>query len=286
MIYLVPKFNCVLAGEKNVSLVAGAKYCVENVDNEPRIVFGENGEIPYAINFSDVLFKHDNNFILKAELGADRYLFLYPNIVFNPNSVNFSYNKQQVIVSTGREVSVCVDGEAVVSSSAKVRYSHFVVKGSLCIIYFEGARKFLVVLENKAVKFADFYDDVNVEGENLWFLKRLHDSLNHGKVVEIKNNKFDSYLVYLDDNELKLQSEFCSLVFLDCLMAGNLKYCNSLLSDTLTQEDEKQIKTFFPEFDEIYPVSEKKFILINKNTLAGIYEFDIKDCKIENIICL
>ena len=43
---------------------------------------------------------------------------------------------------------------------------------------------------------------------------------------------------------------------------------------------------FFDEFDDYYPVSENKVFLFKKNTLAGIYNFEINSHKISNTISL
>lgn len=258
---------------------------MDGATSEPCIIFGRSNEIPFAIDFSALSEGESNGNALNVKVGADRYIFLYPNSNFCAYSGSFNYQNKKVEISLSDKLNIVVDGENVLSKQVKdITYSHFQIVGTLCLIYFEGGRKFLVVLDGKKVKFADFYDEVNVDGENLLFLHRLHDSLNHGRVAEIKNKKFESYLVYLDDNELKLRDEFCPMVFLDCAMAGNLKYCNSLLNDSIRQEDEKLIKNFLPEFEDFYPINERKFILLNKNTLAGIYEFETVDCKIENII--
>jgi hypothetical protein len=94
----------------------------------------------------------------------------------------------------------------------------------------------------------------------------------------------EEYLVYLDDEKLNLKEEFVSFVFLDCVKAKNFKYANELLCDNLKLENEKEIEKFFPEFDYFYPAQKNSFILINKNTLAGIFEFNIHNNLILNII--
>ena len=112
------------------------------------------------------------------------------------------------------------------------------------------------------------------------------DSLNHGEVVRVEHNKYEKYLVYLDNEDLCLKDEFIPMVFLDCVLAKNLKYCNDLLDINLKMENETQIEKFFPTFTKFVPISSKEIILINKNTLAGIFEFSIKDSRINNIILL
>ena len=48
-------------------------------------------------------------------------------------------------------------------------------------------------------------------------------------------------------------------------------------------KNKDDIKKFFPEFDWFYPLSEKKFLLAKKNTLAGIYVFEVENNEIINI---
>ena len=81
-----------------------------------------------------------------------------------------------------------------------------------------------------------------------------------------------------------LKEQFVSCVFLDCLKAGNYNYCNNLLGESLKQESVTNIKNFFCEFDFVYPLEENVFALIQKNTLSGIYKFEVLNSKIENII--
>ena len=90
------------------------------------------------------------------------------------------------------------------------------------------------------------------------------------------------YAFYLDDEEMNLKQSFVSLVFLDCVKAKNFSYCNRLLSEELKMKNVENIKEFFEAFDWFYPINEKTVVLINKNTLAGIYEFECKDNLIFN----
>ena len=132
--------------------------------------------------------------------------------------------------------------------------------------------------------FADYYDECN-EGENeKIFMCKIGDILNHGLVFSLKGKETENYLVYLDNEELNLKNEFLPFVFLDCLKVGNYKYCNNLLCEEMKIENEKEIKDFFPQFDFYYPINNKQFILINKNTLTGIYDFEIENNKIVNIM--
>ena len=70
---------------------------------------------------------------------------------------------------------------------------------------------------------------------------------------------------------------------MDCVVAGNFKYCANLVEKSLGF-DEKTAKQFFPEFDSYFPLNSTTMALIKKNALVGICEFEIVDDKIVNII--
>ena len=78
----------------------------------------------------------------------------------------------------------------------------------------------------------------------------------------------ENYLVYLDNYDLNLKEKFLPFVFLDCVLAGNFKYCNNLLCEDVKQEKDEDIKEFFPQFDWFYPLEDKTFALIKKNKTA------------------
>ena len=73
-------------------------------------------------------------------------------------------------------------------------YSHFEQLGGVVLIYLKGNRNFAVVLENKRVIFADYYDEINVEKETRYFMKKQRDLLNHGKVCKVENNNRRQHL--------------------------------------------------------------------------------------------
>jgi hypothetical protein len=164
-------------------------------------------------------------------------------------------------------------------------YSHFEIKNDMCFIYFSGKRSFVTVIKEDEICFSNYYDECNISEDEMLFMCKLNDTLNHGLVFKIKGKETEKYLVYLDNEELNLKSEFLPFVFLDCLMAENYKYCKNLLCEEMQIDNEKKTKNFFNSFDFYYPINNHKFILINKNTLAGIYDFEIENNKISNIKC-
>jgi hypothetical protein len=166
---------------------------------------------------------------------------------------------------------------------ADVEFSDFEIDGNFCYIYFSGKRNFVVIIKNEELCFAGFCDECNLKNEEKYFLTRLNDSLNHGRVCHIEKGDAKTYLVYLDDEDMNLKDEFVCAVFLDCLMAGNYKYCNHLLSDTIKMKKDEEVKEFFLNFDFYYLIEKNKAILLNKKTLAGIFEFCVDNNQITNI---
>jgi len=278
MTYLISAFDCVLFLEdKAIEICANVKYKLSNI-NKQTIVFP-------LVNAQPFLFDERCEQVLKTKVDNDIFYFLFSNAqnTFFVNEFNFNTNK--VMISLSNKLNVTVNGVLICEKIVEnLKFSHFEIFGELCLIYFEGKRNFLVVIKQKELCFADYYDECNVDKDEKYFMCKLKDSLNHGLVCHIKDKKFDSYLVYLDDQELNLKEEFIPFVFCDCIKAKNYVYANALLCEDLKLEDAKQVAKFFPEFDWFYPLNEKQFILTNKNTLAGIYEFDILDNKISNII--
>ncbi|MBE7076553.1 MAG: hypothetical protein E7374_01530 [Clostridiales bacterium] len=278
MNYIVPMFRCL---NENQELIPYVLYEVEN-DENLKIEYED-----YLMSYN--LSKLKSNFYkdtLAVNIGSDCVIFLFEKIKNVPTFTFFKYNMKYVSVSLFDCLTITVDGEKVFHKRIKnVEYSKFEIVGSYCLIYFLGVRNFVVALKGNECVFADFYDEQNVEVNSRIFMKKIHDSLNHGKVMKVENGKHEDYLIYLDDDEMKLKKEFVPLVFLDCIKCKNLKYANEMLNEEIKQDNEKNLMEFFEEFDMIFPFKEN-YILIKKNTLAGIFKFEVKDNKISNIIQL
>ena len=280
MNYLVSVFDCVLFGEKQIEIKANAKYKLSDLLQEELIVFPVSSGIPFLF-----CLKRTSKNVLKVKSGNDIYFFLFPNLNNESMVTEFNYGAKRVFVSVSNKINISINGELVCEKNVEnLKYSHFEILGELCLIYFEGERNYLVVLKEKTLCFANYYDEYNLANNEKYFMTKLNDSLNHGLVCHIKDKKFDSYLVYLDDEDLCLKDEFIPFVFLDCVKAKNYLYANFLLSEELKLEETKQVAEFFPDFDWFYPIENNKFILINKNTLAGVFEFVVDNNKISNII--
>jgi len=278
MRYLIPKFDCCLLGENKKILKENVQYKCENVDNN-FVVIGENCELPFVFNFASSknvnLVKHKQN----------EYYFLFAKTVEDLNTFQIKHQNKNIFISISNVLSISINGDVILNEQVcGINYSHHKIEGNLCFIYFSGKRNFIVILKGEEVCCASFYDECNLIENEHFYLCKLHDSLNHGKVFHVKDKEFESYLVYLDDYDLNLKQEFLAVVFLDCIKVGNLKYANNLLNEELKQVDEKCILNFFEKFDNFYPISERDVVLFKKNTLAGIYSFEFENNKISNII--
>ena len=277
MNYLLTRFECVIFNHEMLKLEKNVKYVLGDYDGF--LVCGINGESPFYFS----LELNQKN-VLKIQRNNNRY-FIINSIDYGVKKCfNMTFQKYNVSISYGDYLEIVIDGNIKYSKYAPgIDYVGYEDVGDMRLIHFGGKRNFLLVIEKDNVVAGDFYDECNISNEEKFFMCRCNDSLNHGKVIHIIDKKVDNYLVYLDDNDLCLKDKFVAHVFLDCIVAGNFKYCNNLLSKELKQEAAEDIKNFFPNFDWFYPIEENCFILTNKNTLAGIYKFDIKDNLIENI---
>lgn len=281
MRYIIPLFDCVLCEEKNIVLNKNVQYVCEFVDNKNFIVIGKNNEIPFSFNMCD----YSSTNVEKVIFKSNEFYFLSSKQSSSQGMFQFKYQNKQVCIALFNNLIISVDGESVLNKQVEnISYSHFEIKNQLCFIYFTGKRNYVVVLSGNDVKIATYYDEININDNEYFYMCKLQDSLNHGKVFHIKEKTFEEYLVYLDDNDLMLKQNFVGCIFFDCILAGNLNYANNLLSEDLKQKDVNSISKFFPKFDYYFPINEREFILLKKNTLAGIYSFEINDCIITNII--
>ncbi len=285
MKYLVSKFPCTIVGRESRRLCENVKYGLKNVDDHFYMIFGDNGELPICINFDSPQNSNAQRGVLQFDYLSDNYTILFPQKVL-PTSVNIlKVLNREIIITLSQELSIFVDSENLIKKSvSKLEFSHSETRADYCLLYFDGVRNFVVILKGKELCCADYYDEINIGDDEIYFMKRLKDSLNHGKVYLIKDKKFDSYLIYLDEEDMHLCSQLVMVVFLDALVAGNFEYCNQMLAEDIHQEDAINIQKFFPEFDDYQAIDSYNVALLRKNTLAGIFEFKIADNKIENII--
>lgn len=275
MNYLLSRFNCCV-NEKEI--IKNLKYTLKDI-NGNFLVFGMEDEIPLKIN----LFKSNN--VFKVEYNSNNYFVLNPKIVRSVSFFKISHLGINYYITLSSALSICTDKENILDKDVEnIKYSHFETMGNILLIYFLGKRNFVVVIQNQEIKVASYYDEFNIIEKEKYFMCKLKDCLNHGKVFKVKDNMFESYLVYLDDYELNLQTRFINFVFLDCLLAGNYKYCNNLLCEDIKQKESADIKNFFPEFDFYFELEQNVFALIKKDTLAGTFKFETSNNQITNII--
>ena len=275
MNYLIPLFDCILFSSAFYNLKANVKYCFDSFDDFA-LVFGNANELPFIFN------KESNN-VLKITDKNDNYYFLFPTRINDFFTTKFVFKSKEFIISKSNKLLITCEGVLICEENVdNINFSHFEIVDNFCFIYFNGNRRYLVILENDEICFSGYYDECNISEER-FYMSRQNDSLNHGLVCHIKEKKFEKYLVYLDDAEMNLKVEFLPLVFLDCIKAKNFKYANELLVEDLKLNQLEDFENFFSTFDYVYPLNETRIVLLNKNTLAGIYEFSIENNKICNI---
>lgn len=265
-----------MVGKEKYKILPNVKYEIkEGLDF---LVFS-SGAIPFIFSL-----KEECENVLHINKGIDSFYFLFP-IKYKYFSSKFIYKGKEITINNYNDFKLIYGGEVIITKdSLNMEFSHYEIDGDLCLIFFKGERNYLIILQNKEILFDNYYDECNIDEKEKYFMCKLFDSLNHGRVAHIKESKFDSYLIYLDNNELKLNNEFLPHVFLDCVLAKNYSYANELLSEEIKLKNKDNIGLFFNEFDYFYPLSLVEYVLIKKNTLAGICEFEIKNNKICNII--
>ena len=279
MNYLVSSFDGAMLCEKCFKIIKWVKYKIELDKVNDGIIFANGTSIPFVFSLNA-----PSENVLKVSHKHDNFYFLFQDFIPQYFHTKIKYKNKEIFLSVSNTINITIDGVLICEENVEnIKFSHYETCENLCLIYFSGKRNYLIALQDDKVCFSSYYDECNVSENEKYFMCKLYDSLNHGTVFHIKEKEHSNYLVYLDDEELNLKQEFVPFVFLDCIKAGNFKYCNELLNENLKLEHVDDIKKFFPEFSFYYPINEKTFILINKNTLAGIYEFEIENNLIYNI---
>lgn len=279
MNYLVPMFDGVVLSKTNENIFSNVKYKILSNLNQTHIVMHKGNGNLCAFNLEE-----ENENVLKVKHGLDVFYFLFSNDIKNVGCSLVKHKNKDLLITVSNMLTIVYDGVLICEKIVdKINFSHSEILGDLCFLYFNGNRNYLCVIKDGLVEFCDYYDECNISANEKYFMTKLCDCLNHGRVLEIKENNLSQYLVYLDEYELNLKEEFVPFVFLDCVLAGNFKYCNNLLDGNLKLNNANEMKSFFPDFDFYYPIREKVFALFKKNTLAGIFEFEIDKLCISNI---
>lgn len=281
MNYLISTFDCLIFDETITNLKANAKYKINDMNIKSGLIVDKQNHTSYVLDFHQA-----NRNIIKVNMGVNNYYFLFKVCHNEFFTTNIDYQSKKISISLFSKLFITINGVLKCEQNVEnLIYSHFEIENDFCFVYFKGERNFVVVIKDDEVCFSNYYDECNITENEKLFMCKLNDALNHGLVFNVKGKESETYLVYLDNEELNLKNEFLPFVFLDCVKAGNFKYCNNLLCDEMKIENENEIKNFFSEFDFYYPIEKNKFVLTNKNTLAGIYAFDIENNKISNISC-
>ncbi len=278
MNYLVSKFTCFC----QKPIFENAKYTLTDVKDEYTALYFSN--TPIYINFFNIINGGKQKNVVKVNYLNDCYIFLFcaPFVDFQVHEISALNVKFFITISN--RLTISVDGEILAElENVNLTYSHYETKKDFIYIYFSGERPAVAIFKKNALVYCDYYDELNKGEEEVYFLTRLYDTLNHGRVCKI-NSEAETYLVYLDDYELNLKPEFTAFVFLDCVIAGNLKYANNLLKKEMREQDEKNIAKFFGEFNYYYPLEQNVFALFKKDALQGIFKFEMENDTISNII--
>ena len=188
MRYIIPLFNCVLCADENFTMYKNVQYSCENVDNKNFIVIGKNKEIPFSFSFIDSL----NDNVKKVKYKSNEFYFLKSNTKWNQGFYQFKYQSKQVCIALFENLIISIDGETILNEQVEgIYYSHFEIKNQICFIYFTGKRKYVVVLQNNEIKVSSFYDEINISENEFYFMCKLYDSLNHGRVFHIKDKNVE-----------------------------------------------------------------------------------------------
>ncbi len=284
MIYLVSKFPCLIVGKQTFVLQEDVKYCIEDIDDSYYFVSGLHGEQMFMVNFSKIE-SSSLEYVRAINLGRDKYVFLLPLLNKQNQYLSLKLGGIEYQLNISSQLTITVDGDVLLTkNNVDISYSHSESVGDNAIIYFEGDRDFVIVMKQREVIYADFYDEINIEANERYFLTKRRDSLNHGTVCHVGEDKNEQYLVYLDDYELKMKHELELGVFLDCVKSGNNKYCEELLDKSIRPVESTAILEFFPKFSDYYLVDDKTAILFTDSKNAHTGKFAKINLSVVNIM--
>ena len=276
MNYLISAFDCVVLGE-NKKILKNVKYEFE---------FSTNGyDLICDNNFNLIPFCEGNKNLAKIKHKSNNYYFLLPPETGTGCVYCLRFNSKQIVVQLSNYLRISIDGEMLCDVNvSEISFSHYEIENDVAFIYFSGNRNFVVVIKDLQLYFSGYYDECNVNEHEKYFLMKMFDCLNHGKVCHVKKQEVETYLVYLDDYDLNMKNEFVGCVFLDCVLAKNFKYANQILCETIRMKKEGEIESFFPCFDKYYLIENNVAVLFNKSTIVAVVEFQVENCEILNII--
>lgn len=285
MIYLIAKSDNYIANENFVKIESGAKYIVSDINNEfTQIIDAKSGK-SFSVNFYDLIYNScSNNYVKAIRFKNDIYCI----VDFHDDIYSLCINTFEHVLYT--EISNFIfinyqDSIEKIKLKNKIRFSHIEYFEKIAVLFFEGEKNFVVIVDENKILYCGYYSEINLKDNILTILHRVHDSINHGVVIKIEKGKFDSYLVYLDDFDLNLKSKFCLNVFLDCVLVGNYNYIENLLEESLLEQIDN-LKKFFDDVLDYYPLDETHCVVMKKDATMDIFEFSVIDNKISNITIL
>ncbi len=270
MNYFVPKFDGVVLG-LNFKFYKNVVYNLE-LDGENNLLFDGQNILPFVL---------PNKNITQVKFNGDNYFFAYPKPSNELVCFTLSDKQNYYQICLMENLTITKNGAVAFSREANnlsyIKQEMFLNNFILHFIDNSTNRKFFVVITQNKI-YADYFDEINISKKEIYFLTRIQDCLNHGKVYHLTQT-MENYLVYLDDFDMNLKPELILPVFLDCVKCKNISYLKNLLTEETQAEN---LLKFLPEFDD-YLVCESKAILLKKHTLVGVYAFEISNLKIENI---
>lgn len=286
MNYLIVKKDCVFL-ENKLILYSGAKYILEEIDNKEHLLISKDSGEVFCLNFYEVIYKNKKySFVENLKVDKDNYIVVSLSKDYLTHNFQLEVFKKNLSVFITDKISINFNNEILnIEKENNVLFSCIEYFGKIAIVFFEGERNFAIVIKEDEILFSNYYDEINIGKENCTLMSKHKDSLNHGTVVNIEKDQFESYLVYLDNYDLNLKSQFCICVFLDCILSGNFVYIKNLLNENLKNEQDS-LKEFLVDIKEFYPIEPTKSFVIKKDARLDILEFDIDNLQIQNIfIC-
>lgn len=289
MNYLISNQDCEIVSAQKFVVKANVPYIISDLKNET--ISCKYLSVNQDICCMDINFEKAYSGVVNTDKvfavrnNKDSFCFLFFPSWSKQDFRCFEFLSKQVFVLIGENLIVNYgDRQLFKEKLSGITFKDFQIIDGLCYIYFGGDRNFLICFDKDKLIWADFYDEYNCTDDERQFLRHMNDSLNHGKVLNLKGQKVEQYLVYLDDYEMNLKPDFVALIFMDCFIAGNFNYCLKLLDDKISLNNAEDIKNFFPDCDSYFPLNACSVVLFKKNALVGICDFEINGDKICNII--
>lgn len=167
-------------------------------------------------------------------------------------------------------------------TDVQVETKHIVNKKVIFIkIYSNNAMRCLILDDN--LIFEGKVKEINIDNDNIVILK--DDNVLYGQnrvvVYNVKDEKKESFLVYLDDREVCFDIDIRCL-FLDAVMIESNTFVNKCLDKNLNISLEN-IKEFLGDFDNYYFI-EENVILEKNNEITKVVNLVVNNDKICDIL--